>query len=115
MAVDIPEPIKKQCEEKGGLKGIISSLPSDKAIESNSQIFQALSDSLRLKTLYALVEQPLCACLIREILDISDSKLSYHLSILKDAGLIAGNKQGNWIIYSPTELGRTLVRMVDKL
>jgi ArsR family transcriptional regulator len=37
---------------------------------------------------------------------IADSKLSYHLTILKDAGLIEGEYQGNWIIYNITDTGR---------
>ena len=36
---------------------------------------------------------------------IADSKLSYHLTILKEAGLIEGEYHGNWIIYSITGAG----------
>lgn len=36
---------------------------------------------------------------------IADSKLSYHLTILKESGLISGEYHGNWIIYSITPDG----------
>jgi ArsR family transcriptional regulator len=39
-------------------------------------------------------------------MSIKDSKLSYHLSVLRDNGLIEGKQKGNWIIYSVTEKGR---------
>jgi ArsR family transcriptional regulator len=49
--------------------------------------------------------KPLCVCVIKEVLSIADSKLSYHLSVLKKAGLIVGEAQGNWIIYRLTTEG----------
>ena len=106
---EIPDPIKKQCEEKGGLDGIISQLPETKTLKQKAKLFQAIGDPMRLKIMMALDTQPLCACLIREILEISDSKLSYHLTVLKQAKLITGKKQGQWIIYSVTEFGRKIV------
>ncbi len=111
---EIPEPIRKQCEEKGGMGAIVARLPGTKTLKQRARLFQALGDPMRLKILLALKEQPLCACLIREILGISDSKLSYHLTVLKDAKLIAGKKQGQWIIYDLTELGRSLILHIDK-
>jgi ArsR family transcriptional regulator len=38
------------------------------------------------------------------------SKLSYHLNILKESGLIEGKYHGNWIIYSLTDTGREHIR-----
>ena len=40
---------------------------------------------------------------------ISDSKLSYHLTVLKESGLIEGECRGNWIIYSLTDDGKKFV------
>jgi len=111
---EIPEPIRKQCEEKGGIEAIISGLPEARDLKRKAKLFQALGDPMRLKILFALAEQPLCACLIREILDISDSKLSYHLTVLKDAKFIAGKKQGQWIIYGVTEAGQRLVEIIGE-
>jgi ArsR family transcriptional regulator len=38
---------------------------------------------------------------------IANSKLSYHLNILKEAGLIEGEYHGNWLIYSLTVTGKS--------
>ena len=111
---DILEPIRKQCEEKGGIEAIVSGLPDAKTLKQRAKLFQAMGDPMRLKILFALDAQPLCACLIREILGISDSKLSYHLTVLKDAKLIAGKKQGQWIIYDLTELGKKVVGLIGQ-
>lgn len=111
---EIPDPIKKQCEEKGGLDGIISTLPKAGALRRKAKLFQALGDPMRLKIMCAVDIQPLCACLIREMLGISDSKLSYHLTVLKQAKLITGMKQGQWIIYRPTELGQKVILLIEK-
>lgn len=61
-----------------------------------------------------LAVQPLCVCVIKAVLGIADSKLSYHLSVLKRAELIAGEAQGNWIIYRLTAEGETWARRVGE-
>ena len=107
--MEIPEPIKDQIEESGGLEKINSKVPGQDEIEMRAQVFKALSDPQRLKILYLLLEQDLCVCCIKEVVDMPDSKLSYHLMKLKDAGLIVGDQMKNWIIYKPTELAKEVV------
>lgn len=68
--------------------------------------YHALSDPLRLTILYLLKDQPLCVCVINQFMHISGPKLSYHLTVLKESGLIEGEYRGNWIYYSLTETGR---------
>ena len=70
-----------------------------------SLIHHALSEPLRLRIPHALAIQPLCVCVIKDIVGIADSKLSYHLNQSKKAGLIEGDQQGSWIIYHLTPLG----------
>lgn len=62
-----------------------------------------------------LTVQPLCVCIIREILGVSKSKLSYHLKILQDNGLISGTAKGAWIVYELTETGDCCVRINKRL
>ena len=80
-------------------------------LEERSRIYQALSDPLRLSILYIIKDQPLCVCVINRFMRLSGSKLSYHLNILKESGLIEGEYDGNWIIYSITDRGRTAAAM----
>lgn len=102
---EIPEEIQKKLDETGGLAGLIDRLPSEEILDKKSRVFHALSDPLRLTILSLVKDQPLCVCVIKSVLGIADSKLSYHLTILKKADLIAGEQQGNWVIYRITEKG----------
>jgi len=103
---EIPDTIKCDLNEVGGVKGLNERLPSKKNIEKISALHHALSDPVRLTILYLLTGQPLCVCVIKECIGIAGSKLSYHLNILKESGLIDCEQQGNWIIYSITEKGK---------
>jgi DNA-binding transcriptional ArsR family regulator len=52
---------------------------------------------------------------IKDVLHVPDSKLSYHLSVLQSTGLIRGERQANWIVYHETPLGRQLIHLVQDL
>jgi DNA-binding transcriptional ArsR family regulator len=106
----IPSPIQEEIDKCGGIAGLAGRLPSEEELESTALLHHALSDTKRLKILLLLGVQPLCVCVIKEIIGVSDSKLSYHLTILKKAGLIKGEQQGSWIIYSITGKGTTYTR-----
>ncbi len=62
-------------------------------------LFQAFSDSYRVQVIELLRDQELCACDIAKRLGITQSKLSFHLKTLKEAGLIEGRQEGRWIYY----------------
>lgn len=65
-----------------------------------TKVFGALSEKNRIRILLLLTKKRLCVCEIQEILGISVSTVSKHLSILKDVGFIADEKEGKWIYYS---------------
>ncbi|MDN7024034.1 winged helix-turn-helix transcriptional regulator [Methanoculleus sp. FWC-SCC1] len=104
-SLPLPPGVEESLCRCGGIAGLVEQLPDDTIFEQDCGLYRVLADPLRLKILAMLAVQPLCVCVIKTVLDIADSKLSYHLSVLKKAGLIAGDQQGNWIIYSLTELG----------
>jgi DNA-binding transcriptional ArsR family regulator len=108
---EIPETIKNELERLGGLEALSGAVPGQQELEEKSRIHHALSDPLRLTILHLIKDQPLCVCVINRFMRISDSKLSYHLTILKESGLIAGEYHGNWIIYSITDEGRRYLGM----
>lgn len=112
-ARDIPKPIQQDLDKRGGLDAIGKRIPSQIALEKRSRIYHALSDPLRLSILYIIRDQPLCVCVINRFMRLSGSKLSYHLNILKENGLIEGESQGNWIIYSITDRGQKLLRCTE--
>jgi ArsR family transcriptional regulator, arsenate/arsenite/antimonite-responsive transcriptional repressor len=61
--------------------------------------FQALSEPLRLRTIEYLQQQELCVCDLCKLLDLSQSKLSFHLKVLKTAELVQTRQEGRWIYY----------------
>ncbi|KGF73526.1 transcriptional regulator [Neosynechococcus sphagnicola sy1] len=62
--------------------------------------FHALSDPLRLQVLDLLRSQERCVCDLCEALEVTQSKLSFHLKALKEADLVRARQQGRWIYYS---------------
>ena len=107
----IPQEIAESLSVVGGVPGLDAQLPGRDGLMAASRVHHALSDPLRLKIVHALAVQPLCVCVIREVVGIADSKLSYHLNQLKKADLIVGEQQGSWIIYHLTPLGERCMAM----
>jgi len=73
-----------------------SSIPSTLVVAG----FHALSDPLRVKVLDLLRHQELCVCDLCAALEVSQSKLSFHLKALKEAQLVQSRQEGRWIYYS---------------
>lgn len=67
------------------------------------QIFKALGDETRLKILIILSRRRICAKGIAKHLNISESAVSQHLKILKEAGVIVGEKVGYYVLYKLQE------------
>ncbi|MEB3309457.1 MAG: metalloregulator ArsR/SmtB family transcription factor [Snowella sp.] len=61
--------------------------------------FHALSDPLRLRIIDLLRSHELCVCDLCESLEVSQSKLSFHLKILKEAQLVQARQEGRWSYY----------------
>jgi ArsR family transcriptional regulator, arsenate/arsenite/antimonite-responsive transcriptional repressor len=73
-------------------------------------IFRALDDSNRLRILKMLEGRELCVCEVREVLNLSTSTVSKHLTILRDAGLILDRKDGKWVNFRLNMAADGLVR-----
>lgn len=73
-------------------------------------ITKALSEENRLRILLALEHQELCVCQLIELLELAPSTVSKHVSVLRQARLVNGRKDGRWIFYrlagdgSPVEI-----------
>ena len=103
----LPPEVEESLCRCGGIAGLTERLPENEVLRRESSLHRALADPIRLKILAMLFVQPLCVCVIKAVLDIADSRLSYHLGVLRKAELIAGEAQGNWIIYRLTADGET--------
>ncbi len=114
-ALEVPEPVKKQLEERGGVETLVTLLEDEEALLQRAGTLQALSEPIRLKVLVLLRAQPLCPCILTRVVGVADSKLSYHLSMLQETGLIEAEQKGRWLIYSLTEHGRRALAIVRQL
>jgi len=72
---------------------------ADGRMREVTRAFKALSDSNRIRIIKMLRIRPLCVCEITSILGLATSTVSKHLSILRDAGFIADEKEGKWVNY----------------
>ncbi len=66
-------------------------------------IFKALSDETRLRILSLMKDGEICVCDIAATLKMTQPNISFHLSMLKEAGLIKDRKNGRWVHYSLDE------------
>lgn len=64
------------------------------------QRFQALGEETRLEIVRLLTGGERCVCELQDALDAAQSRLSFHLRKLKDAGLVADRRDGRWVYYS---------------
>jgi ArsR family transcriptional regulator len=62
--------------------------------------FAALSDETRLRLIALLGNGEQCVCDLTDALQSAQSRLSFHLKVLKDAGLVTDRKDGRWVYYS---------------
>jgi len=63
-------------------------------------LFHALSDATRLSILGMLRGGERCVCELQDELDAAQSRLSFHLRVLKEAGLITDRRDGRWSYYA---------------
>jgi len=73
------------------------------------RIYECFCDATRLRLLNVLGRGPLCVCHFQEVLKEPQVKISKHLAYLRERGLVEGERQGNWMVYSlPAKRSRDL-------
>ncbi len=95
-------------------------------MEEVAAYFKALSDETRLRILKLLEEGELCVCDLTAALEMTQPNISFHLGILKEAGLVKDRRNGRWMHYDldlsdmtnrviiPTALGRISDQAVEE-
>lgn len=71
-------------------------------IDDKVQVFKALAHPVRLRLVEKLAKGEQCVCVCLEMFDIDISTLSRHLSVLKNAGIVADEKRGKNVYYRLT-------------
>ncbi len=92
----LPREVRRCIDGSGGIDAVVerSSLPDN--LPDLLIIIKALSDDLRWQILTLLTQCPMCACVLKSVTGMSDSRLSYHLNILKKAELVDVRKSGSF-------------------
>jgi DNA-binding transcriptional ArsR family regulator len=83
------------------------------------QIAKALADENRVRILLFLRHSELCPCQIIEMLGLSPSTVSKHLSVLKNAGLVESRKDGRWHLYrlpgsGASQIARSAIKWIEE-
>lgn len=64
------------------------------------QRFQAVAEETRFSIVQLLADGELCVCELQVELDAAQSRLSFHLRKLKEAGVVSDRREGRWAYYS---------------
>ena len=70
------------------------------SLKKAASLFHALSDETRLALLERLKGGEHCVCELTDAVKAGQSRLSFHLKVLKEAGLIQDRREGRWMYYS---------------
>lgn len=105
----IPPEYDVEAREREALEALADADEAATAVET----FKALTDPIRVAVLRLLDERDLCVCVLVEVLDVEYSNLSYHLKVLRDAGLVTHERDGNFAEYRLTERGTEITSLVE--
>jgi ArsR family transcriptional regulator, arsenate/arsenite/antimonite-responsive transcriptional repressor len=89
----------------------LSDVSKDKVFEKYEGKFKAIADKKRLHIMNILTEKgEMCVCDLAPLMNMSQSKLSYHLKILLDANIVSKETRGTWSYYNlnPDEINHLL-------
>ena len=108
----IPDEIEEEIACAGGVPGLSRRLPPRKTLGRIALLHGVLSDPVRLRLLLVLRERKLCVCVLKKIVSCPDTRLSYHLGILKRAGLVDSKRDRSYLHYSLTPSGKAVADAV---
>lgn len=67
-----------------------------------STLFKALADPVRLRLLSLIASHPggeACVCDLTDAFALTGPTISHHLKVLRESGLITGERRGTWVYY----------------
>ncbi|MET8144336.1 metalloregulator ArsR/SmtB family transcription factor [Sphaerisporangium sp. NPDC005288] len=83
----------------------LESVPLDPAhAVGMAKMFKALGDPIRLRLLSLIAAHPdgeVCVCDMTDLFDVAAPTISYHLKLLREAGLVDHERRGTWVYYRP--------------
>ena len=82
-------------------------------MESALSLLGAVADPVRWRVLRRLSAGPTCVCDLQAEVSVALNLLSYHLKVLREAGLVVTSRRGRWIDYRLAD--DALARLTDAL
>ncbi|KLU64427.1 MULTISPECIES: metalloregulator ArsR/SmtB family transcription factor [Desulfosporosinus] len=83
-------------------------------IELSAKVLKALGHPIRYKIVKFLLDEPKCVCKLTEDVEFSQSNLSQHLKILKEAGLLVSERVGLNVHYRiSNEKVKSIIKLTD--
>jgi ArsR family transcriptional regulator, arsenate/arsenite/antimonite-responsive transcriptional repressor len=89
---------------------VTSIIVESTSAEARAALFSALGDPNRLRILDELAGASRCVCELQEVVGVAPNLLSYHLRVLREAGLVEPHRRGRWIDYELSADGVEAVR-----
>jgi ArsR family transcriptional regulator len=95
------KPKKKRSRSAGPCAPLVHPKVRVKDAERLATIARALGDPVRLQIVDVLHHYPgaVCVCELNDLFDLSQSTVSHHLKVLRDAGIVDSEKRGLWNFY----------------
>ena len=75
---------------------------SESAAAGMAQVFKALGDPVRLRLVSLIGAHQggeVCVCELTTAFDLTQPTISHHLKVLREAGIIDGERRGTWVYY----------------
>jgi len=85
---------------------------AERSLDDKIEMLKVVSDPIRLRILTILRKREVCVCVLVHLLKVRHSTLSYHLRLLKEAGLVESRREGGFQVYALTSEGRFLIELL---
>jgi DNA-binding transcriptional ArsR family regulator len=79
------------------------SMPTEEQVTRASEVFRMLSDSTRVKLLWALLQGENSVACLADLANAAPTVVSQHLAKLRLAGLVKSRREGTFVYYSPAD------------
>ena len=95
-------------DEVGGVEGLKGMAPSWKVLSRLGKLYSVLASGKRIEIMFFLNFTSLTPSILCKLTGMAPNLLSFHLRKLEKAGVISGERDGKFIVYSMTDLGRSV-------
>ena len=107
-ASDLPQHLIDGLEEYGGLEGLRKLRPDDGVLARLERVYSLLCTRSRIEILYFLNFSRMTPGMLCRLTGMAPNLMSFHLRKLESSGVIEGERDGRYIVYGLTDMGRNL-------